>query len=264
MIFPEVERVIYNRNPLDNVICQLRFPAILKIDTEVPSDFQEKIRGKYPNLSESSELIFERSPDIEEQLPSESVKQLLKSPGIKNYEFSSEDGKWKINLTRNFVSLSTQDYHRWEEFKEKLQLPLNALIDLYSQKHFTRVGLRYVDVIVRSKLGLENVSWTELINHHILGIMAVPGIEEKIRSVVSIYDIGLENGGDSVRIATRIVKTMDSDEECYMIDSDFFTNVKTEKQEALNKLDFFNKHASKLIRWCITERLHKAMEPQEL
>ena len=47
MAFPEVERVIYERNPLDEVICQLRFPAILKID-EPPIAFQEQIRTRYP------------------------------------------------------------------------------------------------------------------------------------------------------------------------------------------------------------------------
>lgn len=263
MLFPEVERVIYNRNPLDNVICQLRFPAILKIDVEIPSDFQERVRCEYPNLSESSELVFQTSPNIEEQLPSESVQQILKSPGIKNYEFSSEDGIWKINLTRNFMSLSTRNYHKWEEFKEKLQLPLNALIDVYSPMHFTRVGLRYTDVIVRSRLGLEGVDWGKLINGYVLGMMAVPGMEDKIRSAVSIYDIGLKEGEDIVRIASRIVKSIDSDEKCYMIDSDFFTHSKTEINEVINKLDSFNKHASRLIRWCIGERLHEAMEPQK-
>lgn len=263
LLFPEVERVIYNRNPLDNVVCQLRFPVVLKIDVEIPSDFQERVRCEYPNLSESSELVFQTSPNIEEQLPSESVQQILKSPGIKNYEFSSEDGIWKINLTRNFMSLSTRNYHKWEEFKEELQLPLNALIDVYSPMHFTRVGLRYIDVIVRSRLGLEGVDWGKLINGYVLGMMAAPGKEDKIRSAVSTYEIGLEEGKDIVRIASRIVKPIGSDEKCYMIDSDFFTHSKTEINEVINKLDSFNKHASRLIRWCIKERLHEAMEPQK-
>ena len=159
--------------------------------------------------------------------------------------------------------ISNRNYHKWEEFKEKLQLPLNALIDVYSPMHFTRVGLRYIDVIVRSRLGLEGVDWEKLINGYVLGMMAVSGMEDKIRSAVSIYDIGLEEGEDIVRIASRIVKLIDSYEKCYMIDSDFFTHSKTEINEVINKLDSFNKHASRLIRWCIRERLHEAMEPQK-
>lgn len=261
-MFPEITRVVYKINPLDNVICQLRFPPILKIDTEVPSDFQDKIRSYYPSLSESSELTFETSPNIEEQMPADAIKQMLKSPGIKNYEFSSEDGKWKVNLTRNFMSLSTKQYHRWEEFKEKLQLPLETLVSIYSPSYFTRVGLRYVDVIRRSKLGLADIDWKELINEHILGLLAVSGVGEAARGFQSIYEVKLEDS--NIRISTRTVKSIDSDEVCFMIDSDFFNTNKLELEEALKKLDFFNNHASRLIRWCIKDRLHKAMEPQEL
>ena len=52
MPFPEVKRVIYKKNPLDRVICQLRFAPILKIDAEIPADFQEMIRADFPNYSE--------------------------------------------------------------------------------------------------------------------------------------------------------------------------------------------------------------------
>ena len=54
MPFPEVERVIYARNPLDQVVCQLRFPPILKIDAEIPAGFQDRVREDYPNFSETS------------------------------------------------------------------------------------------------------------------------------------------------------------------------------------------------------------------
>ena len=48
MKFPESPRVRYSRNPLLEVICQLRFPKILSIETEVPVGFQEDIRSEYP------------------------------------------------------------------------------------------------------------------------------------------------------------------------------------------------------------------------
>jgi len=37
MPFPEVKRVIYEHNPLDKVICQLRFPPILRIECRCSS-----------------------------------------------------------------------------------------------------------------------------------------------------------------------------------------------------------------------------------
>jgi uncharacterized protein (TIGR04255 family) len=54
MAFPEAPRVIYEKNPLDEVLCQLRFPTVLKIDAEPPAAFQELIRADYP--------FYERKP----------------------------------------------------------------------------------------------------------------------------------------------------------------------------------------------------------
>ena len=44
-MFSYEDRCIYRRSPLIEVICQLRFPAILRIDAQAPAQFQEAIRG---------------------------------------------------------------------------------------------------------------------------------------------------------------------------------------------------------------------------
>lgn len=179
MPFPPVKKVIYKKSPLESVVCQLRFAPILKIDTEIPATFQEQIRTLYPNLSQSMEWAVETSIVKEDFFPDQALKQLFQSPGIKSYEFSSEDKNWKINLSRQTLSLTTNNYTRWEEFNERLQLPIEALIKSYSPSSFSRIGLRYTDVIARSKLGLENVDWDELIQPFLLGIKALPKYKNK-------------------------------------------------------------------------------------
>ena len=77
MPFPDVERVIYNENPLDRVICQLRFAPILKIDTEIPAEFQERIRIDYPNLSETADWSLVADPNKREGLPDDVVNRTL-------------------------------------------------------------------------------------------------------------------------------------------------------------------------------------------
>ena len=39
--FPDTPRVVYNKNPLFEVLCQLRFPHILRIETEIPAAVPE-------------------------------------------------------------------------------------------------------------------------------------------------------------------------------------------------------------------------------
>ena len=67
-----------------------------------------------------------------------------------------------------------------------------------------------------------------------------------------------------VRIISRFVEDREPGEICYMIDSDFFNASKTQIESAIEKLDYFNVRGSRLIQWCITDRLHNAMEPQLL
>lgn len=263
MPFPECQRVIYKKNPLGEVICQLIFPPILKIDTEVPVAFQERVRNHFPNFSEVSALNLGFLSGVEDQIQPEPPE----SPLCKNYEFSSEDQQWKINLTRSFVSLSTKQYTRWESFKEKLKIPFDALHEAYTPAYFLRVGLRYTDVFNRTFLNFPpNTTWDKLLQPCILGIMGSSemDIKDKVKNFVSVCEIGLSDGESNVKIKTALVKAIKDGEICFMIDSDFYNTNKTTIDLTLSRLDFFNSRASRLIQWCIKKELHNAMEPQLL
>ena len=67
MLFPKGNRVIYKGCPLINVICQLRFPPVLKIDSDLPSAFQIAIQKEFPIYSQTieyqNEITFGNTPD---------------------------------------------------------------------------------------------------------------------------------------------------------------------------------------------------------
>src|SRR5215211_2072469 len=150
MPFPEAPRVIYAHNPLVEVVCQFRFPPNLSIETELPANFQKNISKAYPLYTEKLELQIK----MPEQADSE-INQFINLPfptiNRKNHQFLSSDEKWKINLTRDFIAFSTVAYTRWEEFKEHLISPFELFVKIYEPPFLTRIGLRYRDVIVRSK-----------------------------------------------------------------------------------------------------------------
>ena len=264
MPFPIAQRVIYKTNPLEQVICQLRFPPILRIDAEIPAKFQDRIRAEFPNYSETSEIKLEVPSGIKGTIPPEIISQMFQSSGGKNYEFSSEDGFWKINLTRAFIALTTSKYERWEHFKDKLRLPLQALVDAYAPSHFSRVGLRYVDVIKRSILNLQDADWKELLQPYVLGVLASQEVGKQVAAFESRHEIDLSDGQSAVRIIMRFVEAPDTSELCYVIDSDFHNTTKIQISDATDKLDFLSARGTRLFQWCITERLHNAMEPQPL
>ena len=51
MLFSDHPRTHYRNAPAHEVICQLRFPAILTINNTEPADFQEAIRAEFPQYA---------------------------------------------------------------------------------------------------------------------------------------------------------------------------------------------------------------------
>jgi hypothetical protein len=47
-----------------------------------------------------------------------------------------------------------------------------------------------------------------------------------------------------------------------MIDADFFTEERLERENARARLNEFNREAGRLFRWSISDRLHDAMGPK--
>jgi len=263
MPFPEAGRVIYKKNPLDRVICQLRFPPILKIETAVPAEFQERIRQDFPEFREKEETTLSIPQGIQPGLTIEIPRNIIPS-STKNYEFVSEDGIWIINLTRTFLALTSMQYERREQFRGKLSGPFTALVDIYKPAYFSRIGLRYIDIIKRSVLALDEHDWRKLLQPYVLGLIGSSDISRDVQSLEAKHEIRLDDGSSIARIVTGLVEWGERHEQCFMIDTDFFNMGKTNTSEVMSKLDFFHVQASKLIRWLITDYLHEAMEPEEV
>jgi len=266
MPFPDTKRIIYKKNPLAEVICQFRFPTILSIDTELPAKFQTAIRKKYPLFKENAEILL-RFPNVSSAAETPLADKIELPPATlnrKNYEFLSADEKWKINLTREFLALSTTDYPRWEEFRAQLEQAFKPFVEIYSPVYFSRLGLRYKDIINRSELGIKDTPWSELLKPYILGMLNDAIVGPSISASNNVTEIKLSDKLSKVRITTGLVEESQTKEQAFMIDSDFFTDEKTDIDKALEKLDFFNQRGSRLIQWTITEKLHNAMKPEKI
>jgi uncharacterized protein (TIGR04255 family) len=254
MPFPESPRVVYDRNPLESVICQLRYPDILRIDSEIPSQFQELVRREYP--------LFEHKQGP--TLPIELSKIVGKQPPFtvrSGYDFTSGDGQWTLGLTAGALSLKASRYANWTEFRERVVFGVSALQQVYQPAFYTRLGLRYRNVIIRSILGLGNAPWDELLQPHIAGELQVKAVAPHIASAVRNVIINLSNGVGHVLVQHGLGE-MEGGEQVYIIDSDFFVDTRVEVSDAFKTLDQFNRRSGHLFRWCICTKLHQALGPQ--
>ena len=147
----------YRANQIAEVICQLRFPEILSIGASAPAAFQDAIRDEFPQFIRRQDLPAPKITGMPGHL------SLENQPGVINYQFSSADGTWRVNLTSRFISLTCNRYSSWEDFAMKLDKPLAAFIQIYKPAYFERIGLRYLNFISRYELGLEGVPFLQLI-----------------------------------------------------------------------------------------------------
>lgn len=255
-IFADSPRVIYKKNPLINVTCQLRFPAILRVDLELPARFQEQVRSEYPIYQEQLGPFQPVAPA--EASPAVAGQLSFTAKRVTNHNFVSADRAWFLGLTRDSIALTTPSYTRWEDFLEHLRLPVLALRECYAPAFFTRIGLRYQDLIQRSKLGLSDQPWSALLKPHIAGALGVSELAPRISGMLTQLQIDLVPG--RLTINHGLAEVQDK-EECYLIDNDFYIEQQTDVDACFPILQDFNKQSGRLFRSCINERLHVAMEP---
>jgi uncharacterized protein (TIGR04255 family) len=255
-LFPPSRREIYEKTPLIQVVCQLRFPPILRIESQIPAEFQERIRTRFP--------LFERStPPLPTSIPIPSdIAQILGPQiGLVSYQFLTEDRSSTLALSRESISLTTSRYERWEGFRDDLRGPLTTLLDLYRPSFFVRIGLRYIDAIDREGLGLGKLRWSELLSRPLLGELALPLFEDHLEAANREIRVKLPDASGSVHLRHGLAAVRGENKLDYMIDFDFFTTERTEAGNAEPILTGFNRHAGNAFRWCITDALRGALRP---
>lgn len=261
-MFSTNARCIYRENQLAEVICQLRFPEILTIATTLPDTFQEAIRSEFPQFQRRQEAPAPRISGIPGNLA------LQNQPPVINYQFSSADGIWRINLTSKFISLSCSKYIRWEDFAARLDKPLAAFIQIYRPAYFERVGLRYLNFISRFDLGLEGVPYSQLMNPCYLGPMAEEDVSEGSCSRCSVDSELNLRGGCRVKLHAGpglVKKNGQSDKEIkFIFDQDLYMPGQVPVNLSAGALQTLHSQAYSIFRGAITDKLHEAMEPEHI
>lgn len=260
-MFSEEARCIYEKNQLMEVICQLRYPEILKIEAQEPYEFQDAIRAQYPQYAKR----------VEQLPPVQQNGRAVPQGTVNNHQFVSADGQWKVSMTKGFVALSTHRYTRWEDFAGRLDSVLAAFIQTYHPAFFSRVGLRYLNFFSREQLSLEQ-GWRELIEPAYLGVMADEAVPEQAFSKLEITATLSVPGGAkaNVKSGPAVLRKVNNrtgqtvQENVFMLDLDLFMEGNTPINHAVPALNVVHGNADSIFRGAITDTLHEAMEPTEV
>lgn len=258
-MFSTEKRCIYQNNQIAEVICQLRFPEILKISVQPPVNFQEAIRDKFPQYSSRKEMP---APKLEGTPGNMTIQ---KQDPVTNHQFVSADGVWRVNLTGKFLSLTCSRYTCWEDFARQLDKPLVAFIKTYQPAYFERIGLRYVNFFSRKELDLEGVPFRKMFQPSYLGPLMDEEISEPGTSRCSVdLDTAIQ-GGCRVKIHAgpgMVKKNGQMNNELkFVLDMDLYMPSRVPVNLSVGTLQSLHAQADSIFRDAITDTLHDAMEP---
>ena len=261
-MFSMEPRCRYHANQLVEVICQFRFPEILSIAADPPVRFQEAIRETYPRFHRRQEV---QPPKIVGNPGSFAMEN---QPANINYQFSSADGVWRVNLTSKFISLACTNYTCWEAFAAHLDQPLAAFLQIYKPAYYERVGLRYVNAISRAQLELSGHPFADLIAPCYLGPLAEPDVKELSTSRCTVDLETAIRGGCRVKLhaGPGYVRKFgrDDKEVKFILDLDLFLPGQIPVNLSAGALQTLHSQSWSLFRGAITNTLHEAREPEEV
>jgi len=256
MPFSATQHIVFEKNTLTGVTCQLNYPPILKIAKEIPSAFQDAMRSNYP-LFEVRQTFTMLAPQIMGQPVTQTVANA--------YVFSTPETpqpQGTLSLAQDSLALTTAAYTRRSEFLALLQPPLDALQDIYQPAFFTRVGFRYQNVIVRSALGLGDTPWGELLRPVFVGLASVEELAGRVAVDYSQLQYKSENGNIILQHGTTVDAT--TKEQHYLIDVDVYTDERVKLQDVTDKLKSLNIDALQLYHWCLSDALKAALNPRHI
>ena len=250
--FGEHPDVLFQKAPLESVLCQIRFsPVLALLDRTGVAGFQEALRSTYPEMDQDIQTTMAVTPQ------GSSLQA-----GVPNWRFSDSAGNWRTSIGVDFVALETSDApgYRFEEFWNRLAKVLEALDRTVRVVSSRRVGLRKVNVLSHPAVASFK-DWSGLLRGELLGLSAAPNMPNTLSSDYSEIHFPDESGGTlSIRHGVE-----PGDLTRYRLDLDYWTNrvIRLDRPERIEGLlDGYAKSMTSFFHWCLENRLFEFLEPR--
>lgn len=229
--------------PLREVICQVNFAPLLEIVRNLPTDFQSKIRNRFPKFAVRQTVGL----DASQPLPSE-------------YEFKSASDHSSASLAFSFVALATREYSHWGAFQDEMQGVLQAFTDVYGDILTTRIGLRFINELSASNLEVKDSEELLGVLNDDLTCLIVNAAWTTPKS--AFHQLSLEDGDDELTIRVNFDR---KSEPKIILDFDFFTTLNTPIATAvpdiIRTLQEFHINCYDVFRWSIKEDKIHLLKP---
>lgn len=136
---PSVEQPDIKRNVIHQAICELRFPAVLELETDKPLPFQKAIRRQYP--------LYKVRKNV--NIGPESIDRAI------HHTFIDKRKRWFVTLKSSSLGLETLHYDGYENLRNRVEYLIRKSQATRDSEFFTRIGLRYINVLPVGQKNLE-------------------------------------------------------------------------------------------------------------
>jgi uncharacterized protein (TIGR04255 family) len=232
---PQIPSKKFDVNFIKTAVCELKFPTILEFEKNPPVDIQKKLRKDYP--------LFNRVKSLDVGLNKTSTSQ--------HYTLHSSDGKWFVTIKPDFISLETTSYKTFEDFLKRLEVVLAASISSIDTDFFTRVGLRYINLIPiggSEFKGFVNPTLVAPFENDIFGDLS---------QYSQIVSGALSSGRYNFRHGIKPLES-DSQKPEYFLDFDYY-NEMVSTDNVTETLKAFHEYNFSFFYWCLGEKSKKML-----
>lgn len=251
-----MEEKVYKRNFISNFI--IRFDLETKLDEGNYDKILELLNEDYP-INEKLD-IQNRNIIIDK----DSDNPILSEPNIKikNILYNSDKNE-RITISSDSILYETLNYISFSKIKPTIEKIILSLKENYGIKDFSRIGLRYVNLIkkpIKNKKDIFN--WNNFINSKLLFSNDFIDTETILQQINTIeFKLDVENDLQC-RLQFGIPnRNMPADlmEKIYLIDIDGFTNSMVEQDDAIKILDIIHEKDIEIFEKCIEDELRREM-----
>lgn len=238
--FPHRPDVQLENAPLAEVICQVRFPPILRILREDPSELQERVRHRFP------ELQIEQGVAISFSAAAGGTPPAVETPP-KLYRFGSADGHTIVSLALDFFAVSSQAYSHWHDFAGDLALVADAVNEIYQPAYAARIGLRYVNRFTPAMVGGTSIEAVfDLLRPELSALYRTDAWSEPGAFVTQLT---LPDEGGELVIRSAYGRM--PDEPFFMLDFDYYEEGQLELDHLVARCDRYHRTIYNAFRWSL-------------
>ena len=176
--------------------------------------------------------------------------------------FQGVDDGWSVAIARDFVSLETTAYEKYEELRERLAEVLDATLAL-GIKLRERLGLRYVDEI-RHPDAKKPGDWRRFINEKLLGMVGGDELGDDV--IQALQDIRLREDDGTLAIRHGYLGVeVAAGEPFYLLDLDYYDGRPRplQAEQLLSQLDDYHHAMHNVWETAITDALREHLAIKE-